>query len=43
MRTLTHFTQSPDEILSAMNQGMPGRSHGGFATCLIGRTPATAN
>jgi hypothetical protein len=34
VRTLAHFTQSPGEILSAMNQRMVGRLHHGFTTCL---------
>ena len=35
VRTLAHYTQSPAEILSAMNQRMMARSHGGFTTCLV--------
>lgn len=35
VRTLAHFTQSPGEILAAMNQRMLGRGHGGFTTCLV--------
>jgi serine phosphatase RsbU (regulator of sigma subunit) len=34
-RTLAHYTSSPGEILSAMNQRMLARSHGGFTTCLV--------
>jgi len=34
-RTLAHYTQSPGEILAAMNQRMLGRSDGGFTTCLV--------
>lgn len=34
-RTLAHFTQSPAEILAAMNQRMLSRSQGGFTTCLV--------
>lgn len=34
VRTLAHYTQSPAEILAAMNQRMIGRSNGGFTTCL---------
>lgn len=34
-RTLAHYTQSPSEILSAMNQRMLARSCGGFTTCLV--------
>ncbi len=34
-RTLAHYTQSPSEILAAMNQRMLARSHGGFTTCLV--------
>lgn len=35
VRTLVHYTQSPGEILAAMNQRMIGRSNGGFTTCLV--------
>jgi serine phosphatase RsbU (regulator of sigma subunit) len=35
VRTLAHYTQSPGEILAAMNQRMLARSHGGFTTCLV--------
>lgn len=35
MRTLAHYTQSPGEILAAMNQRMLTRSGGGFTTCLV--------
>ncbi len=34
VRTLAHYTQSPAEILTAMNQRMLGRSKHGFTTCL---------
>ena len=34
-RTLAHYTQSPAEILHAMNQRMIGRNSGGFTTCLV--------
>jgi sigma-B regulation protein RsbU (phosphoserine phosphatase) len=34
VRTLAHYTQSPAEILTAMNQRMLGRSKNGFTTCL---------
>jgi len=34
-RTLAHYTQSPAEILRAMNQRMMTRSDGGFTTCLV--------
>lgn len=34
-RTLAHYTQSPAEILAAMNQRMLARSRGGFTTCLV--------
>ena len=33
--TLAHYTQSPGEILVALNQRMFSRSNGGFTTCLI--------
>ena len=33
--TLAHYTQSPAEILTAMNVRMLARSHGGFTTCLV--------
>jgi serine phosphatase RsbU (regulator of sigma subunit) len=39
-RTLAHYTQSPGEILAAMNQRMLARSHGGFTTCLVLRADA---
>jgi sigma-B regulation protein RsbU (phosphoserine phosphatase) len=35
VRTLAHYTKSPGEILSAMNQRMVGRLHHGFTTCLV--------
>jgi sigma-B regulation protein RsbU (phosphoserine phosphatase) len=35
VRTLAHYTQSPSEVLAAMNQRMLARSSGGFTTCLI--------
>jgi hypothetical protein len=35
LRTLVHYTQSPGEILAAMNTRMLARSNGGFTTCLI--------
>ena len=35
VRTLAHYTQSPGEILQAMNQRMLARSGGGFTTCLV--------
>ena len=37
-RTLAHYTQSPGQILAAMNQRMLGRSEGGFTTCLVLRS-----
>jgi hypothetical protein len=37
VRTLAHYTQSPAEILTAMNQRMLGRSKHGFTTCLVVR------
>jgi len=40
VRTLAHFTESPGEILTAMNTRMLGRSHGGFTTCLVLRADA---
>jgi len=39
-RTLAHYTSNPGEILSAMNQRMLARSHGGFTTCLVLRVDA---
>jgi hypothetical protein len=33
--TLAHYTQSPGEIVAAMNQRMLARSNGGFTTCLV--------
>src|ERR1022692_679952 len=40
LRTLTHYTQSPGEILGAMNARIAGRSRGGFTTCLVLRADA---
>jgi hypothetical protein len=40
VRTLAHYTQSPSEILAAMNQRMLARSSGGFTTCLVLRADA---
>jgi hypothetical protein len=40
LRTLAHYTQSPGEILRAMNQRMLARSSGGFTTCLVLRCDA---
>jgi hypothetical protein len=37
VRTLARYTQSPGEILAAMNHRMMGRSNGGFTTCLVAR------
>ncbi len=37
IRTLAHYTQSPGEILTAMNYRMLNRSAGGFTTCLVVR------
>jgi Stage II sporulation protein E (SpoIIE) len=39
-RTLAHYTQSPTEIITAMNQRMLGRTNGGFTTCLVLRVDA---
>ena len=35
VRTLAHYTQSPGQILAAMNTRMLARSSGGFTTCLV--------
>ena len=35
VRTLAHYTESPAEMLVAMNERMMGRSPGGFTTCLV--------
>lgn len=40
IRTLAHYTQSPGNILAAMNQRMLARSSGGFTTCLVLRCDA---
>lgn len=40
VRTLAHYTQSPAEILAAMNRNIVGRNGGGFTTCLILRCDA---
>jgi hypothetical protein len=34
-RTLAHYTQSPGEILRAMNIRMLARTQGGFTTCMV--------
>jgi hypothetical protein len=39
-RTLAHYTQSPGEILRAMNQRMLSRSKDRFTTCLVIRVDA---
>lgn len=39
-RTLAHYTQSPSDILAAMNARMLARTHGGFTTCLVLRADA---
>ena len=43
LRTLAHYTQSPGEILAAMNQRMLGRANGGFTTCLALRVDAVGS
>lgn len=40
VRTLAHYTQSPSEILTAMNHRMLARSKDGFTTCLVLRLDA---
>ncbi len=40
LRTLAYYTQSPGEILTAMNRRMLARSQGGFTTCLVLRLDA---
>lgn len=40
VRTLAHYTQSPGEILAAMNQRMLARTSGGFTTCFVMRVDA---
>ena len=35
LRTLVHYSDSPAEILRAMNGRIAGRSSGGFTTCLV--------
>ena len=40
VRTLAHYTQSPGEILTAMNYRMLNRSADGFTTCLVVRVDA---
>ena len=43
LRTLAYYTQSPGEILSAMNRRMVVRSHGGFTTCLVLRLDSSGD
>lgn len=40
VRTLAHYTESPGEILTAMNRRMLARSRDGFTTCLVLRLQA---
>ena len=43
LRTLAYYTQSPGEILAAMNRRMFARSHGGFTTCLVLRIESSGD
>jgi len=43
LRTLAYYTQSPGEILTAMNRRMLARSQGGFTTCLVLRLDSTGD
>ena len=43
VRTLAHYTESPGEILAAMNQRLLARSQGGFTTCLVLRIDCAGN
>jgi hypothetical protein len=43
VRTLAHYTQSPAEILAAMNQRMLARSKDGFTTCLVLRIESSGS
>jgi serine phosphatase RsbU (regulator of sigma subunit) len=43
LRTLADSTQSPGEILKAMNQRMIGRTNGGFTTCMVLRADPYGN
>lgn len=42
-RTLAHFTESPGEILAAMNRRMLVRSKDGFTTCLVLRADSNGS
>jgi hypothetical protein len=37
LRTVSSFTEEPEEILVELNRRLYGRTHGGFATCLAVR------
>ena len=43
VRTLAHYTQSPAEILTAMNQRMLARSKDGFTTCIVLRIDSSGS
>ena len=40
LRTLAEYTRDPAEILLGLNRRLLGRTHGGFATCLVLRISA---
>jgi Stage II sporulation protein E (SpoIIE) len=40
VRTLAEYTRDPAEILLGLNRRLLGRTHGGFATCLVLRISA---
>jgi hypothetical protein len=37
LRTIADYTQSPADILAALNRRLLGRTDGGFATCVVAR------
>jgi len=43
LRTITGFTEEPAEILGELNRRLFGRTHGGFATCLVARIERGGN
>jgi Stage II sporulation protein E (SpoIIE) len=43
LRTLADYTQEPAEILRGLNRRLIGRTHGGFATCVVLRIDDDGN
>jgi Stage II sporulation protein E (SpoIIE) len=43
LRTLADYSQEPAEMLRGLNRRLIGRTHGGFATCIVMRVEANGN